>query len=68
MNTPRTDAVIHNGTCSDAVNKYREVSRQLEKECAELRRYLEHALENVNVDTSCDVCQEARAVLAKVPK
>lgn len=43
--TPRTDAVIHNGSCSDAVNKYRELSRQLEisldesqKECERLKK------------------------------
>jgi hypothetical protein len=30
--TPRTDAIVHNGTCVDAVNKYREISRQLERE------------------------------------
>lgn len=35
--TPRTDAIVHNGTCVDAVNKYREISRQLERELTAAR-------------------------------
>lgn len=71
--TPRTDAIVHNGTCVDAVNKYREISRQLETEVQELRAALEEVLEDLPEHNQPKTIQnatyaQARAALAKVPK